>query len=136
MSHNQLKEELTNDPLARGYSGMTDEQACDSLNTVNRTKPNDFVTGDELFGVTDSVEWEALTEHSQSLWMQICSRDSVNPLLPATIAFVTSVFGSSSTLGSLTALQTKEVSRAGELGISEVSVPHVSFARRGSYEEQ
>jgi hypothetical protein len=136
MSHNQLKEELTNDPLARGYSGMTDEQARDSLNTVNRTKSNDLITGDELFAVTDLVEWAALTDHRQSLWMQLCSRDSVNPLLPATIAFVTYVFGSSSTLRSLTALQTKEASRAGELGISEISVPHVSFARRGSYEEQ
>lgn len=31
-----LKNELANDPLARGYSGMTDQQAADSLNTADR----------------------------------------------------------------------------------------------------
>lgn len=31
-----LTSELTNDPLARGYSGMTNQQAADSLNATNR----------------------------------------------------------------------------------------------------
>lgn len=31
-----LKTELTTDPLGRGYAGMTDVQAADSLNAVNR----------------------------------------------------------------------------------------------------
>ena len=34
-----LKIELDADPLVRGYSGMTDQQAADSLNTVNRSIP-------------------------------------------------------------------------------------------------
>lgn len=32
-----LRDELTNDPLALGYIGMTDEQVVISLNTLNRT---------------------------------------------------------------------------------------------------
>lgn len=31
-----IKDELTTDPLARGYSGMTDAQAADDLNTAYR----------------------------------------------------------------------------------------------------
>jgi len=31
-----LSQELTNDPLGRGYSGMTDQQAADDLNTAYR----------------------------------------------------------------------------------------------------
>jgi hypothetical protein len=37
MTLQALKDELTNDPLGRGYSGMSDEAAADSLNTANRS---------------------------------------------------------------------------------------------------
>lgn len=32
----KLSDEITNDPLARGYSGMTDQQVADSLKAVSR----------------------------------------------------------------------------------------------------
>jgi len=34
----QLRQELNDDPLGRGYSGMTDQQAADDLNTVYRQR--------------------------------------------------------------------------------------------------
>lgn len=37
-----LAAELTNDPLARGYLGMTDAQAAADLNTAYRNKPVQF----------------------------------------------------------------------------------------------
>ena len=33
-----LSDELANDPLGRGYAGMTDAQAATDLNTVYRTR--------------------------------------------------------------------------------------------------
>ena len=36
-----LKSELDDDPLGRGYAGMTDQQASDSLNTMDRPGPVD-----------------------------------------------------------------------------------------------
>ena len=35
-----LSDELTNDPLARGYGAMTDQEAADDLNTVYREAPD------------------------------------------------------------------------------------------------
>ncbi len=39
MSLQILADELTNDPLARGYAGMTDSQARDDVNTAYRDAP-------------------------------------------------------------------------------------------------
>jgi hypothetical protein len=136
MNVRMLSDELTNDPLARGYGAMTDAQARDSLNTVDRTKNKDLLAGDEMFSATDSGEWAALTDHKQSLWMDLCGRESINPFGAANLALVTSIFGAGPTLNALAALRVEDVSRAGELGGGLVSVAHVSFARRGSYEEQ
>lgn len=36
-----LKDELTTDPLSRGYAAMTDQQAIDSLNALDRNAPTD-----------------------------------------------------------------------------------------------
>ena len=47
-----LRDELNNDPLARGYVDMTDEQAAASINTKDRP-----VT--EALGVEDLILWGA-----------------------------------------------------------------------------
>lgn len=39
MDYPVLADELTTDPLVRGYAGMTDAQAADDLNTVYRSSP-------------------------------------------------------------------------------------------------
>ena len=36
MTSKALADEINIDPLGRGYSGMTDQQIADSLNTVDR----------------------------------------------------------------------------------------------------
>lgn len=43
-----LTTEVGNDPLARGYAGMTDQQVADSLNTANRTVPKPVLVKDVL----------------------------------------------------------------------------------------
>ena len=42
-----LANELTNDPLARGYASMTDAEAAARLNTANRTVNRDKFSGDQ-----------------------------------------------------------------------------------------
>ena len=44
--------ELTDDPLARGYAGMTDQAAADSLNAADRVRYRDVPVG-ELAGVVE-----------------------------------------------------------------------------------
>ena len=45
MNYDALKTELTEDPLALGYSGMTDQEVADSLNAVNRQRNRTSMTG-------------------------------------------------------------------------------------------
>ena len=54
MDIDKLRDELTTDPLARGYSGMSDKEAADDLNTEYRTTPKATITGDEAFTATDA----------------------------------------------------------------------------------
>ncbi len=48
MSLQDLKDELTLDPLARNYAGMSDVEAADSLNAPNRTKLSPVVSSELL----------------------------------------------------------------------------------------
>jgi len=126
-----LAAELTADPLARGYAGMTHQQAADSLNTKNRDYALTNMTGDELFANTDSVEFAALTDAKKSQWISFCSTDR-HPFGAANVAFVQYIFGGgSTTVSNLSAARTLEnhISRAEELGLGTVSAGHVEAAR-------
>jgi hypothetical protein len=68
MDYQALNTELTTDPLTRGYSGMTDQQAADDLNTVYRTRDRGSMLGDEIFAATDNAEFVGLSDHKQQLW--------------------------------------------------------------------
>lgn len=118
-----LRDELTNDPLARGYAGMTTDQKIASLNALDRDLAKSSLTGDEIFQATDSTEWLAMVDADQQLWVSFCARSSLDPFGSANVAFVTNLFGGgSTTLANLNALRTvaNGQSRAQELGIGEV----------------
>jgi hypothetical protein len=136
-----LVNELTTDPLGRGYAGMTDQQAADSLNTRNRTRNKARMTGAEIFENTNPAEFNALpegadqagkaTRNKKSEWLSFCGIEGVDPFGPA-VQFVINVFGSGSvTVSNLSAARVETVSRAVELGIAPVPVKpgHVQEAR-------
>lgn len=75
MNHNQigiLKTEISTDPLSRGYSGMTDLEVADDLNTVYRTKVRDYISGSEILNATDDAEFDALQETKKTAWTSLC----------------------------------------------------------------
>ena len=130
MDYQALQEELVSDPLERGYSTMSDEEAATDLNTVYRTKTRASMTGDEIFQQTNTSEFVALTDHRQSLWLSFCARDQVDPVQSNNVSFVTTLFGSGSvTVSNLADARTEDVSRAVELGLGSVSPGHVTKAR-------
>jgi hypothetical protein len=130
MDYTILSEELANDPLGRGYAGMTDQEAADSLATTNRPRNKSSITGDETFGATDSAEFGALGDLKKQLWMSFCGRDSIDPFGTANVAFVQWVFGAgSSTIDNLNTIRVESVARAAELGIPEPTATQVSQAR-------
>ena len=130
MNYNTLKTELDTDPLTRGYAGMTDEQAATDLNTVYRTQPRGSMNGDEIFAATDNAEFVGLTDHKQQLWVSFTSKDIINAYDQTNIDFLDYIFGAGSTTKTtLAALREEDVSRGVELGLGNIKVGDVQFAR-------
>ena len=128
--------EITEDPLERGYSGMTDEEIAADLNTEYRTRNLARISGDEAFAATDATEFGNLGDtqeersHKQVLWLSFCGRTSIDPFGSANVSLVQWVFGGGSvTISNLADIRTEPCSRAVELGLGEVAVGHIENAR-------
>lgn len=134
MNHNQigiLKTEISTDPLSRGYSGMTDLEVADDLNTVYRTKVRDYISGSEILNEgTDDAEFEVLTETQKIAWTSLCGVDSVDTGSGVARAREKELFGpGTNTRAKLIALKSYDVSRATELGLPTVYEGNVQEAR-------
>jgi hypothetical protein len=130
MDIEKLATELTDDPLGRGYAGMTDQEAADDLNTEYRTKPKPTITGDEAFTATDAGEFATLTDHQRVLWMAFTGKDAINPFHAVNVALVDWIFGDdSTTVANLAVIRVTPCSRAVELGLGIVRPGHVENAR-------
>lgn len=138
MNWGALRDELNNDPLARGYSGMTASQVVDDLNTAYRTQNRGSLSGDEIFQQTDPAEFSNLDDGSgntadvKGQWMSFCSRASIDPFATANVQYVTQVFGSgSATVTNLGNVRVEDISRAQELGTGGVQRWHIEHVRGG-----
>ena len=125
-----LKTEVTTDPLGRGYSGMSDREVADDLNTVYRTRQRKTLSGSEIFNVTDDVEYTALTDVQKASWDALCAIDSIDTGSGVAKSREAELFGpGKTTRANLIALKTDDISRATELEIPFVRVGHVQMAR-------
>lgn len=128
-----LKAEVNGDPLGRGYAGMSDSRIADSLNAANRTKSKDVLSGDEVFGATNGVEFAALTAAKQQMWVSFCARPSISQIIQANVDFVKFIFGNASaTVVALQATRSIVGSRAEELGLGVVTPSDVANAKRSA----
>lgn len=126
-----LKAELTNDPLARGYSGMGDEAAANSLNTVNRTINRRTVPTYEIFEAIVATEYDALTTAVKArvnllLGLSDVLVNGANAQATLLGAFV----AGSATRANLIALAKEPCSRGVELGLGAITPSDVADARR------
>lgn len=125
-----LAAELTTDPLGRGYSGMDDQQAADSLNTADRTRTRATMTGSEVLNAVDSGEWAALTAEEKQIVWDVVHLGDINPA-GIEAMLLTNVFGAGSTTITLLAAARQEtVTRSEELGLGRVGVGNVTAARQ------
>lgn len=132
MDFETLKNEITNDTLARGYSAMSNAEVANSLNlNSDRTIDRTSITGDEAFSTTDQTEFaNNLTNEKRQLWLAFCGRESIDPFGASNVEFVQYIFGSgSATVSALSALRVSQASRAEELGLGLVKEGHVEYAR-------
>lgn len=126
-----LASEIATDPLTRGYSGMTAHQIYADLNTMYRDLNVSSFSGDEVFAVTDSTQFAALSDANKQLWLAFCGRDSIDPFGVANVAFAQYIFGAgTATVVALAAARTisNGQSRAQELGLSGATVADIQEA--------
>ncbi len=127
-----LINELTNDPLERGYAGMTDSEAHASLHTPDRPGLRDAMSGDEIFQQTDPTGFVELTDAKRNLWLAFCGRDVIDPRATANVDFVKWVFGDTAqTVANLATARQTLITRVAELGIT-ATLLDVIRARRES----
>jgi len=131
MDYQILADEISNDPGARGYAGMTDAEVAAALNTADITRIRTSMTGREVFEATDSAEYAALTDSKKQEWIGFCGIAEHDPKAggPAQ-AFVTYIYGGgSTTVSNLSSLREETISRATELGLGVIEDWQVTKAR-------
>lgn len=143
---NTLADEITNDPLSRGYAGMTDEQVAESLNAAN-ISINATVTKAKL------LQWAGANQRIVKLKGGLASpNDDVENICEAALRLLSAADVTTFDTGdsantafldalvaarvledadktSLLELGEKTISRAEQLGIGTVRVGHVGEAR-------
>lgn len=126
-----LKTELTTDPLAFGYSGMTHLVAAQKLNATNtgRTLPRTSVGKNELLTAIVDSEWPSTAILQNKLLCIFCC-DTIDASNTNVRGVFAAIFGSATTTrANLLALGTRTVSRGEELGLGDVTAGDVERAR-------
>ena len=128
-----LRDELTLDPLGRGYAAMSDRAAADSLNAQDRSGgERGTVRGSEIFNALVPAEFAALSAEQQqrvrdvfALGDEIDVRGGTN-----TRQVLLNAFGAGATTRTnLAALVDRQQSRAEELGLPRLHHLDVAKAR-------
>jgi hypothetical protein len=129
MDYAALKVELDTDPLGRGYAGMGDEEAANSLNANGRNVDRTEVTGGEIAASAVRAELAALTAAEQTYVRTLMSAGTI----PLTANFKTEMAAifppGSETRTNLIALLKRPGSRGEELGFGRVTPSDVAIAR-------
>lgn len=124
MTKAALIAELRDDPLTRGYAGMTAAQAADALNARTRTRNRAMVSVSEILDAIDWVEYDALAAAHKARLNLILARDAVNAnSTNVRAAFLAAFAAGSTTRTSLIALLAEPISRAVEIGMTEPATP-------------
>ncbi len=130
IDYKALANELTDDPLTRGYSGMDDKAAADDLNTVYQKVPVETVDGGAILNATDEDEYEALPAVDRTEWLALCAVLGIDIAAGVAKGIEARLFGGGTqTRADLGALKTQDVSRAVELGFGVVTFNDVAEAR-------
>jgi len=140
----KLKDEITSDPLAIGYAGMTDQQVADSLNTASRTRLNPLSRNDAIRWLArhdgvDKLEKAASTGSQTSrsiakaVLLLIQSETTLDvadeEIMGMIDQLVTGNVFTSAEKGDLVMLATETISRAQEIGLGRVNEGDIASAR-------
>ena len=113
-----LKAELTTDPLGRGYAGMTDAQAAASLLAKDRSVDKTSMTAAEIYEAINRAEYVALVAAEKSevnIVLGLGGDISVITGSKARAVLLQAFPGGSATRTALVAAVSRLVSRAEEI---------------------
>ena len=121
-----LRDEVTTDPLGRGYAGMTDQQLVDDLNAPVRTRERTTMSAGEIMEHIDTAEFAALTNANKARVDRVLGLGADVIIGPrhahsAVQEFLATFGGGSATLTALTASRDEVISRATEIGVGTVT---------------
>ena len=125
----KLKAEITDDPLGRGYSEMTDAEIATSLNTEDRPDNKKTMTSSEVLNAVDITEWNALTDAQRQIIWDVLHIGEINPFGVEATIFIAVFGGGSDTITALAVARITYISRASELGQGITYLAHVTQAR-------
>jgi len=120
-----LCDEVQNDPLGRGYSGMTAIEILADLQTEYRTQQVMQMSGLEVSAHIDATEFAALPDADKQLVTAIAMAPQVNPWGFAANVFIDAFGAPSNTITALANARTEAISRIDELGLGNVKVGHI-----------
>lgn len=131
MNYEVLKNEISGDPLVRGYSGMTQQQVADDMNTVYRTRNRASMTGKEVKDRITTVDWASRSDAQKSQLLAMSARDDLDPFGIDADIFTEAMTGHvGTTVADLNTYRVEDVSRAEELGLGVVTVTAIESSEK------
>lgn len=132
MNYQVLRTEIDTDPLGRGYSGMTDQEIADDINTIYRTRENNILTSSQIYEATVVSEFQSASVEEKQYVRDIWGLGGDVDIGPGSKArnVYAQVFGvGSATVANLVDVTTEDVSRGVELNLGTVRESDVYKAK-------
>lgn len=125
-----LKDEVTTDPLVRGYLSMTDDQVAADLNTKYRYRIKEAMSASAIFQNINIAEYTALAQSDKDMVWNILHMGNIKPN-GIEAALLIAIFGNSSTtIANLAEARKQFISRAAELGLPRIKVGWIQQVRQ------
>lgn len=127
-----LADEISADPLVRGYSGMTDQQVTDDINTAYRTRPVGLVATEDIYEAIVPAEYALISASDKEDLAQLYRAHSSSgvPLGGTAQNVLVGIFGAGSTSrDQLIALATEPITRGVEINAGAPHKGDIRFAR-------
>lgn len=124
-----LKDEISLDSLSRGYSGMTDQEISDDLNTEYRSMQVESMLATEVLNSTDKTEYDGLGDPAKDAYWRLLHMGTLNPWGVEASIMVDLFGGGSTTISKLQTARAQPQSRARELNLPEMCEGFVKDAK-------
>ena len=132
MDYAALKTEITTDPDGYGYSGKSDREVANLMNEVREAIGINrrIISTHEVWGATVIGELKALSSGDQQIYFALLGMGTIDVEDANTRTAFADLFGAgTSTRTNLIALQTRDGSRAEQLGFGNVTHGDVARAK-------